>query len=879
MRRRYFAREVIQASAMDCGPASLKCLLEGFGIPVSYGRLREACQTDVDGTSIDTLEDIARQLGLNAEQIMLPPDHLLAPEADALPAIVVVRQPNGLTHFVVAWRLHGPWVQVMDPATGRRWTSRRSFLDELTIHTQSVPTEVWREWAGSDNFVAILRRRLRTCGVSRAAADILIQAALRDTEWKSLAALDAATRLTASLVRSKAVARRHSASVLQRVVARTDMIPAEYWSVRANPDCGGELLLRGAVLVHTGGILRAEEHDRAALPPDLAAALGDGPSRPGADLLRLLRADGLLMPLSLAGALAAASGAVVLEALLFRAFFDVGRELPLTGQRIAALAALLVFIGALLCLEIPAMAGVLRLGRRLEVRLRVAFLEKIPRLGDRYFQSRLQSDMAERSHSVHQIRHLPELGAQLIRAACELVLTAAAIAWIDPASAPVAAGAAVLGLAFPLAAQPVLTERDLRVRSHLGALSRFYLDALLGLVAIRSHGAERAVRGEHESLLTEWARAALRLQRTAVSIEAMQFLCGFGMAAWLLLGYLERQGDVGSVLLLAYWALNIPVLAEEVASAAWRYPGFRNTTLRLLEPLGAAEETGPVVNVSRVQPLSAAPHIRLHGVKIVAAGHTILDNIDLSLPAGCHVAIVGPSGAGKSSLAGILLGWHHPAEGEVLIDGVLLAGERQEQLRQETAWVDPAVHLWNRSFADNLIYGSARGLERIGHAIEGANLCGVIEKLPDGLQTRLGEGGALVSGGEGQRVRLGRALVRQDVRLAILDEPFRGLDRKQRRELLWRSREIWRSATLLCVTHDVGETQAFPRVLVIENGRIVEDGDPAELAADPGSRYRGMLDAEQALADGLWSGEEWRRIRLEQGVLRETARERAWHAV
>ena len=73
---------------MDCGPASLKCLLEGFGTSVSYGRLREACQTDVDGTSIDTMEEIAAQLGLAAEQIMVPADHVLLPEASLLPAIV-----------------------------------------------------------------------------------------------------------------------------------------------------------------------------------------------------------------------------------------------------------------------------------------------------------------------------------------------------------------------------------------------------------------------------------------------------------------------------------------------------------------------------------------------------------------------------------------------------------------------------------------------------------------------------------------------------------------------------------------------------------------------------------------------------------------------
>src|SRR5512144_61959 len=116
--RRWIVPEVIQSSAMDCGPASLKCLLEGFHIPVSYGRLREACQTDVDGTSIDTLEETAVQLGLDAEQIMIPVDHLFLPQAQilpALPALIVVRLASGNNHFVVAWNQRGPFVQVMDP--------------------------------------------------------------------------------------------------------------------------------------------------------------------------------------------------------------------------------------------------------------------------------------------------------------------------------------------------------------------------------------------------------------------------------------------------------------------------------------------------------------------------------------------------------------------------------------------------------------------------------------------------------------------------------------------------------------------------------------------------------------------------------------------
>src|SRR5437868_12530894 len=104
-RRRLIVPQVIQTSGMDCGPAALKAILEGFGVPVSYGRLREACHTDVDGTSIDTIEDLAKKLVLAAEQIMLPPDHLLLPEGKALPAVVVTRTPSGAAHFSVLWRV------------------------------------------------------------------------------------------------------------------------------------------------------------------------------------------------------------------------------------------------------------------------------------------------------------------------------------------------------------------------------------------------------------------------------------------------------------------------------------------------------------------------------------------------------------------------------------------------------------------------------------------------------------------------------------------------------------------------------------------------------------------------------------------------------
>ena len=127
----------------------------------------------------------------------------------------------------------------------------------------------------------------------------------------------------------------------------------------------------------------------------------------------------------------------------------------------------------------------------------------------------------------------------------------------------------------------------------------------------------------------------------------------------------------------------------------------------------------------------------------------------------------------------------------------------------------------------------------------------------------------MLSGGEGQRVRLARALMQTNVRLALLDEPFRGMDRGQRSALLASARQWWKDTTLLCVTHDVGETLPFSRVLVIEHGQIVEDGVPAELAASA-SRYRELLDAETLVRDQMWKGKQWRHIAMNNGQITES---------
>jgi len=257
-------------------------------------------------------------------------------------------------------------------------------------------------------------------------------------------------------------------------------------------------------------------------------------------------------------------------------------------------------------------------------------------------------------------------------------------------------------------------------------------------------------------------------------------------------------------------------------------------------------------------------------IVVKAAGHEILSGISLNIEAGSQLAILGPSGAGKTSLVSLLLGWHRPTSGSIRVDGEALDSRLLEKLRREIAWVDPAIQLWNRSLLDNLQYGARDdSSSAIGQVIAAVELRLLLDKLPDGLQTILGEGGGLVSGGEGQRVRLGRAMLRGNVRLVILDEPFRGLDRDRRRELLTRCRALWEGATLLCVTHDIEETAGFDQVVVMEGGRIVESGPPGELSQREGSRYRAMLAAEKSVRAGLWTSAGWRRLRLDDGRLQE----------
>ena len=244
-----------------------------------------------------------------------------------------------------------------------------------------------------------------------------------------------------------------------------------------------------------------------------------------------------------------------------------------------------------------------------------------------------------------------------------------------------------------------------------------------------------------------------------------------------------------------------------------------------------------------------------------ATGQDVLAPTTLRVAPGEHVALVGLSGAGKSTLLALALGLADASDGSVAVGGL-----EPRAMWPAVAWVDPQVRVWNRDLAHNV--APLADEERLRALLASAEL-GAVAARVDGEP--LGADGGLLSGGEAQRVRLARALERDGVRLAVLDEPLRGLDRAQRHRLLATARERWCDATLLCATHDVVEALSFDRVLVMEGGRVMADGRPEDLLAQPDSPLQAMLDAERALRDELDSGHGWRRLRVSDGELQEEA--------
>ncbi|PSR21678.1 MAG: hypothetical protein C7B45_09750 [Sulfobacillus acidophilus] len=905
-RRRRWIPEVVQTSAVDCGPAALTALLRGLGMSVDYDRVREACRTAVDGTSIDAIEDLARALGFEAKQIMLPAQQLLDPLCDAFPAIVVVRLPSGWPHFVVVWQRYGKFLQIMDPAVGRRWVPATWFQDELLMHRLLVPASDYEAYLKSDPVRNRFHARLTRLGLG-AQASAWIESACSKPGWESMARIDAAVSAAEAEWLNRPWHRRFRRPDRETLVALTadggPPIAPRFYTARPVSDAfhsdegsGPMLALTGAVAVRirkqppTGGeeaVARPTSPDRFGTA-EVRAILTTSATRPAHVARSLILANRWWLLLGVAIGMMISGIAFFVEALIFSHAWHL---VPRSAQPRQFLVLMGILAGVAL-IDWPATVGIWAIGRRVEIRLRERLSEKITWVHHSFLQTRPTSDLLSRTHLIHHIRRLPLLVGRLLRVFGALAATAGGIVWLAPQATLPAILAAIISVIVPWSLAGPLREQDFRRRVQDGALSHFTLDALLGIVPLTTHNGTLALKFEHEEVLGAWRRSSLAFSRAATLAEALQLVVAYAFSAWLVIGFLPPHP--ARALLFIYLALSMPAWGREFTMILREYPQDLNILRRLLEPLAAPNDpawaptfgtTDTKMSESPFSPISlectsnegldgiavgsrrpsSGADIMFASVGVTVGGKSVLREINVHITAGEHLAIVGPSGAGKSTLIATLLGFLPPTEGELRVDNSLLTGRVLEHLRKSTAWVGPTVTLWNRSLRDNILYGAdddPRERElRVQALLAQARLAGLPQDLPFGLDTILGEGGTLVSGGEGQRIRFARALGRASARLVLLDEPFAGLDWATRQDLLTEARRQWANATLLYITHDLRETQHFSRVLVMEGGTIVQDGGPRQLRESSSSRYAALWHAESQAVQAL-SRAPWRRLTL-----------------
>lgn len=210
-----------------------------------------------------------------------------------------------------------------------------------------------------------------------------------------------------------------------------------------------------------------------------------------------------------------------------------------------------------------------------------------------------------------------------------------------------------------------------------------------------------------------------------------------------------------------------------------------------------------------------------------------LDDVTLSIQPGEVVALVGPSGAGKTTLVNLLPRFVLPDTGEVLLDGVALQHWQLHSLRAQYAMVSQDVVMFNASIADNVALGAPLDLQRVHECLQAANLAEFVGTLPQGLQTQVGHNAAQLSGGQRQRLAIARALYK-NAPILILDEATSALDTESERLVQDALQRLMQGRTTLVIAHRLSTIEHADRVVVMERGRIAEQGTHASLLAQGG---------------------------------------------
>ncbi|GAC1430028.1 MAG: ABC transporter ATP-binding protein [Chloroflexota bacterium] len=393
-----------------------------------------------------------------------------------------------------------------------------------------------------------------------------------------------------------------------------------------------------------------------------------------------------------------------------------------------------------------------------------------------------------------------------------------------------------------------------RMQDQYGVLSSLVQENIAGARVVKAYAQEDAQIRAFGRQCQEYRRRAVSYMRLSGLLSPLMYVI-FGIAVLVLL--LIGGGDViahritlGELIQFNGYLmmLNWPVVA-----LGW-----------LITILGQAEGAmGRLQTVQHRQPIIAdgaqtlsverlEGGIRFAGVSLTLNGTPILHDISLEIPTGTSLAIVGPIGSGKSSLINLLLRMYDPREGQISIDGIDLRMIPLETLRRHIGYVPQETFLFSETLAENILYGleeqspaAARAL--VAQASATARLDRDVAGVPLGYETVLGERGVTLSGGQKQRAAIARALAK-DPRILILDDALSAVDTHTEDEILTGLREVMRDRTSIVVSHRVSTVRHCDRIVVLEGGRIVEEGTHRGLIARGGQyaeMYRRQLLAQE----------------------------------
>ncbi|MDX5379559.1 MAG: lipid A export permease/ATP-binding protein MsbA [Halomonas sp.] len=376
-----------------------------------------------------------------------------------------------------------------------------------------------------------------------------------------------------------------------------------------------------------------------------------------------------------------------------------------------------------------------------------------------------------------------------------------------------------------------------RIQSSMGDVTHVASEALTGYRVVRTHGAEayekaRFARASDYNRQQKMKEALTK----AISTPMIQLLIAVSLAilVWLAM----------SPALMANMTPG-EFVAFITAASLMAKPVRQLTEINseIQKGIAAAGELFGLMRVPTEPDEGTLEPERLHGRVELQDVHfrygedqpEVLKGIDIAIEPGEMVAIVGRSGSGKSTLAGLLPRFYRPTSGRVLIDEVPIDEYRLAPLRRQVALVSQQVTLFNASIADNIAYGVPHA-ERsaIEAAAKAAYAHEFIERLPNGYDTIVGDNGVMLSGGQRQRLAIARAIFK-DSPLLILDEATSALDTESERYIQQALEIVCQGRTTLVIAHRLSTIERADRILVMEQGQIVEQGSHAELLGHDGA--------------------------------------------